>query len=65
MWRYAKDDLRRLDIYLTRVRKQLEVLETEVGTMGNVCNNMKDKLDQARDQTAEMIEQAHNLQDRR
>lgn len=53
------------DVYLTRVRKQLEVLETEVDTMGNVCNNMKGKLDQARDQTAEMIEQAHNLQDRR
>ncbi|KAJ8658658.1 hypothetical protein O0I10_005698 [Lichtheimia ornata] len=49
---------------LGRLVEQLEVLETEVDTMGNVCNNMKGKLDQARDQTAEMIEQAHNLQDR-
>ena len=29
------------------------------------CQEMKGKLDKASEQTAEMIEQAHNLQDRR
>ncbi|KAI9319355.1 oligomeric Golgi complex subunit 6 [Dichotomocladium elegans] len=47
-----------------RVVEQLDALETEVSYMGEVCKAMKEKLDQASNQTAEMIEQAHNLQDR-
>ncbi|KAI8150320.1 oligomeric Golgi complex subunit 6 [Fennellomyces sp. T-0311] len=48
----------------SRVVDQLEALENQVDRMDESCQEMKQKLDQASGQTAEMIEQAHNLQDR-
>ncbi|KAI7850539.1 oligomeric Golgi complex subunit 6-like protein [Circinella umbellata] len=48
----------------SRVVGQLETLESQVKGMGISCQEMKGKLDKASEQTAEMIEQAHNLQDR-
>ncbi|KAI9484688.1 oligomeric Golgi complex subunit 6-like protein [Zychaea mexicana] len=48
----------------SRVVDQLETLESQVEGMDVSCQEMKGKLDQASEQTAEMIEQAHNLQDR-
>ncbi|KAI9244465.1 oligomeric Golgi complex subunit 6-like protein [Phascolomyces articulosus] len=48
----------------SRVVEQLETLESQVDGMSVSCQEMKEKLDQASNQTAEMIEQAHNIQDR-
>ncbi|ORZ02308.1 oligomeric Golgi complex subunit 6 [Syncephalastrum racemosum] len=49
---------------LSNVVEQLETLETQVNTMDQVCRTMKKSLDTTTAETAQMIEQAHQIQER-
>lgn len=63
--------LRSVRIYRTKwnctqdFMQRLEILEAEMDHMDQICTEMRQKLDAASAETANMVEQAHALQEKR
>lgn len=45
--------------------QRLEILEAEMDQMDHVCRELRQKLDTTSAETANMVEQAHTLQNKR